>query len=59
MSDFHDEDNDPQPREPRRPRATGGGATYAGRGGGSGPIFGTPLQHVSLDPAQPGSAATW
>ncbi len=35
MSDFHDEDNDPQPREPRRPRATGGGATYAGRGSGS------------------------
>lgn len=34
MSDFHDEDNDSQPREPRRPRATGGGATYAGRGGG-------------------------
>jgi LCP family protein required for cell wall assembly len=37
MSDFHDEDNDPQAREPRRPRATGGGATYAGRGSGRSP----------------------
>ena len=35
MPDFYDEDDDPQPRKPRPQRPPGGGATYAGRGGGS------------------------